>query len=56
MIDEDDYELAMVGGVGTAQALMEYATPAGRPRKRPPRLKRPIGFLANIDDLQPADE
>ncbi len=56
MIDEDDYELAMVGGMGQAQAIMEYITPAGRPKKRPPRQKRPIGFIADIDDVQPADE
>ncbi len=56
MIDEDDYELAMVGGVGTVQTLMEYTSPVGRPKKRKPRLKRPIGFFTDIDDLQPADE
>ncbi len=60
MSDDDDWlenqELAMVGGIGTVQSLTEYEKPVARTPARKRRMKRPVGFLANIDDLQPADE
>lgn len=55
--DPDDYDFVQhPSGVGYVQAITEYGkTPRGTPtRKR--RMRRPIGFTADIDKLEPADD
>ena len=45
------HELAMVGGIGSVTAITET------PKKRKKKVyKRPIGFMADIDKIEEADD
>ena len=49
---DEFHELSMVGGLGTIQTLREYEKKLTGKKKV---MKRPIGFICDIDELEPAD-
>lgn len=55
-MDDDDFdeihELSMVGGIGTINTLRDYDPPLRGKKKI---WKRPIGFICDIDRLEPAE-
>lgn len=48
---DEDHELMMVGGIGTITSVLPPVK-----KKKKPLMKRPIGFITNLDELEPIDD